>query len=340
MSQSLRDKHQFILAPWEHRGAQFDARPDFVASLEIGGRERTFLLKVKRNALWFREAGRDANWTFGLLAPLEADSEGAQGWAREPFLIEWFECELRAGNFGRVVVWDDFANYLGSFVFLFGADGRGLAREPWDDGGLGFSWDASVRFELAEFLDWPFADFETLARGLGDDRALLHKFNWRDVPKDALEGEELHWICGSLAELERLTCALAFWLWKWESDSVSFVYSSESEHGNAGLLFVNEKTASKGLLSFPEHIAPGILTLAALFLDYHTPVGFCWEFQDAAGGRNSWDAEPLQISVSMEPPSAHEKLEAGLLLREWLRGKVGQSEIDELLGTRADAGAA
>ena len=321
-----RDAHQFILAPWEYRGATFDARPDFVTRLDIGGGERTFLIKVKRNALWFREAERDANWTFGLLSPLEADSEGARNWARDGFIVEWFESELRAGNFGRVVVWEDFANYLGCFIFLFGADGRGVAREPWDERGLDFSWESSVQFGLAEFLDWPCADFEKLARALDDNHALLHKFGDRDVPEHALEGEELHWICGSRAELEQLTRALAFWLWDWRGENLTFAYDSESEHGGATLASILDDDYIRGA-----DIAPGIRRLTDLFLDYHTPVGFRWEFQDASGGRDSWDPEPLAVLVEVEVPTAHEKLEAGLFLREWLRGKVAAAEVDELL---------
>ncbi len=326
-----RDDHQFVLAPWEHRGATFDARPDFVTSLEIGGRERVWMLKVKQNALWFREAGRDANWTFGLFAPLEKSSEAAQIWARDAFILKWFESELRAGNFGRVVVWDEFWTYLGRFVFLFGADGRGLAREPWDDFGLDFRWDAAPQFRLGEFLDWPHADFEKLADGLDHNRALIKKFGDREVPTEQQQGEELHWICGSREELEMLTRALAFWAWNWENDNVTFFYSSESEHGSARCVSAVNRRATGSLGSYREHMAPAILKLATLFLDYHTPVGFQWEFQDMGGGRGSWDAEPTEIDFTIQAPSAHEKLEAGLFLRAWLHGKVAESEIDGLL---------
>ena len=326
-----RDEHQFILAPWEHRGAHFDARPDFVVSLEIGGRERMFMLKVKQNALWFREAERGPEWTFGLFAPLENSSEAAKRWARDEFTVEWFESALRAGDFGRAVVRDGFEFYEGSFVFLFGPDGRALAREFWDERGVEFTWKTAAGFELEEFLDRPLAPFEQLARGLDEDPALCDAISAREVPAELRQNVPLQWLCGSQKELETLARNLAFLWWNWTQTSAIFHYASEGEHGGAALIGVWEGTT----FTHRDRLAPQIRRLSDLFLDYHTPVGFEWEFQDAQGGRNSWEPGGIAIRVRVEPPSAHEKLEAALFLREWLRGKVAEAEIEELLDAPA-----
>ena len=334
-----RDDFQFVLAPWEHRGAIFDARPDAVAQLELDGQVRTFLLKVKRNMLWFREAERDDEWVFAVMAPLETDSEKAEFWRNESeFLAAWFENELRSGNFGRAVVWDDFQNYEGNFILLFAADGRGIAREPWDNEGLSFEWPAYKELNPPEALDWPFETFQNAARELDKNWKLGVKFGEREPPRQVLDGEELYWLCGSREELEQLTIWMAhvaagmdeFWAQN-GLPKICFRYRSENQYGRAQLAWLEWPQVR--WQAQDEEIPSSLCHLADLFLDFHTPVGHEWEFQDAMGGRDSWEPDGLNISFDVSAPTAHEKLEAHRILRDWLRGKVPDEQISVLLQT-------
>ena len=301
---------------------------------------RTFLLKIKRNMLWFREVGCDAEWTFGLLTSLEKTSDAAEFWRSElEFLKAWFESELRNGDFGRLVIWNAFGGYEGNFLFLFGADGRGVAREPWDDEGLIFQWKAPQDLNAVSMLDWPFDTFENATEKREYDTKLFNKFGQREPPEPVLKGEPLHWICGSQNELETLTRWAAnlveeVWEGLEEPPQLIFRYLSESEHSQACLLYV---TSPKGIGYSPSSVDKvrfeRIQRLGEIFLDYNTPVGYQWEFNDLMGGRDSWDASGFSIWIEIPAPSAHEKIEAHLNLREWLRGKVPDEEIERLLQT-------
>lgn len=90
-----RDDYQFILQPWDYPGSGFDPQPHAVSTLEIHGRERTFLLKVREGRVYFRRPGsRPIVWALTRLLP-EGESD----------IVRFWKAEVGRGNFGiyRVV---------------------------------------------------------------------------------------------------------------------------------------------------------------------------------------------------------------------------------------------
>ncbi len=73
----------------------------------------------------------------------------------------------------------------------------------------------------------------------------------------------------------------------------------------------------------------------ALFRQHFVYIGWMWkriEDQDAST-RIGWRVQALQTSAGVyfdSQPSYHEQLEARLLLRGWLRGKVPNEQINNL----------
>lgn len=73
--------------------------------------------------------------------------------------------------------------------------------------------------------------------------------------------------------------------------------------------------------------------LVWLALAEHQPRGWTYEYNDGASQRRSgYDRRPHHIGFEIDAPSAHERLDATLALREWLTPRVSERERAELLG--------
>lgn len=114
-----RDDYQFVLLPWEHRGARFDARPDFVATAHVGGTERLFLLKAKRNILFFKQAGRGDEFLCALETPLTRSvltEDELRVWLSQnaEFVQMWWRAEIAQEKYTRVFLdYDIHPNLMG-----------------------------------------------------------------------------------------------------------------------------------------------------------------------------------------------------------------------------------
>jgi hypothetical protein len=88
-------KYQFLLQPWEYPSAEFNPHPDAVSTLEIQGRERIFLLKVREGRVYFRRPeSRPIVWALTRLLP----EPGVD-------LVRFWKDQVERGHFGiyRVV---------------------------------------------------------------------------------------------------------------------------------------------------------------------------------------------------------------------------------------------
>ncbi len=318
------DAARFTIFPFEHRGAKFEACPQL--AVHFPQYEATFELKTCREWLFFR-GKQQSEALFAIpLAPLGLDS-------REE-TAQWLELALESGQFHRFVAMEDAHPTLeGTFLFFFGANGRGFVREPWDESGPDFKWnDALIATDA--FLKWPREEFlEAVARLMDykKSKKVMIALVSRDIEDEQRSGAPLEWMCGSHEELEILTRALLhtrddFWR---DAGEAEVYFSSESEYGRAKLNWITQNRALVTQRDAPvdEHLR----RLSDLFLDFNTPVGHTWEFQDAMGGRASWDPEGHSILIEVSAPTSHEKLEARLFLREWLQDKMAPEEIEALL---------
>jgi hypothetical protein len=76
-------------------------------------------------------------------------------------------------------------------------------------------------------------------------------------------------------------------------------------------------------------------TVADIALDYFGPMGEAWEYNDGAYGRQSgYSNYQASFIVSIEPPSAHARIEARERLTTWLHDVAGlePEEIARILG--------
>ena len=337
MMLKTRDDYQFVLVPWEHRGAHFDARPDLVATAQVGGATREFLLKAKRNILFFREVDKGDEFLCALSAPLTQSvlpEAELREWMQQnaEFVRDLWRGEVEQETYARCFVDDDFhVSLSGAGIVFFQRDGRGWLREPWDESGLSFEWkpDAS---ESRPLLEWEPMLFPSAWNIRVANRELGESFEYREMPKETIAPRRLEWLCGSRDELERVTR----WIVYTEPDSQTTefpllcLFDCENEHHPAHLSVC-------GGIRKPSPISPRMRALTNLALDFNTPTGLTWEFCDGSSGsppiRRSWDPYGPDLEIQIEVPSFHEQLEARLELREWLRGKVSAEQIENWLQT-------
>ena len=331
----------FVVAPFEFLGSGLNSRAHAEARLEIGGKKRNFVLKLHDGVLYFKEPSRGQ--VFAVLqifdANLARDSIG---------LISTWQREIAAGNFGAFVAKREFFAKLpirGQFLMIVQSDGNGWMKEHFD--GEWFSlplldsppksdlWDEkSVETQIGELL--PLVKASLLQRivspeirqsdaprfvgGDKDEFLLLIKAAARLFLADSAiqapaslklkshsafaKGEiESFWLKNALREPR----FAAFW--KILEREMPFVGVKWSEGGEQDRQYARPRAArffEAGLEQWGEN----------------------W--------RGNW--APQRGSLSFDVGdfcncSAHEKLEAALQTRQWLRGKIAESEIEAILKT-------
>ncbi len=85
-------KDEFAILPWEYRGSGCDTTPHAFASLDVGGRKREFLLKMRGGIIYFKESQRSQ--IFAVLRQFESE-------LRDDELIKAWSSEIERENFGR-----------------------------------------------------------------------------------------------------------------------------------------------------------------------------------------------------------------------------------------------
>lgn len=132
----------FAILPWEHEGAAFDPAPGATVRVEIGGKRRGFLLKMRGGRIYFKEPSRAQ--TYVTLDQFEKDLSGDA-------LVEKWEHEIEAERYGALVTRRDYFLLLpvrAQMIFLVRPDGSALVQEHFD----GQTWFDLPRAPVAPSL--------------------------------------------------------------------------------------------------------------------------------------------------------------------------------------------
>ncbi len=132
----------FAIQPWEHRGARFDSAPGATARVEIGGKRRSFLLKMRNGRIFFKEPARGQ--IYATLQRFDGD------WSGEALLEQW-EAAVEADDYGALVTKRDYFVRLSvraQLIFLMRADGSARVQEHFD----GETWFELPRAPVAVSL--------------------------------------------------------------------------------------------------------------------------------------------------------------------------------------------
>lgn len=325
----------FVLSPWEHAATDFNPAPHAQTRLEIGGKKRNFLLKLREGVIWFKEPSRGA--IFGTLAlfpdNLTRDSIG---------LISAWQKEMAAENFGVLLTKRDYfpkTTCRGRLIFLFKGDGSGWMREHFDH-----NWfDIPPIEPFVPFSLWnPREAEEALQKFLGAARAQLIN---RAINPAVRELEPPQFF-GPHADAFEAVLRAALQL-----------FVSATPHART-LQFKAHSSFAKGEIEGYDLNwclrAPGF-ALVWKQLESTVLAGVNWseggeeltaynqkrnEKFHAAGlekwgenWRGNWAPRRAKWSVELptNAPSAHEKIEAAKILRDWSRGKSWENELSERL---------
>jgi hypothetical protein len=153
--------------------------------------------------------------------------------------------------------------------------------------------------------------------------------------------KHIEFTCGSQSELERLTKLAAFTLpelyplfedWQY----ININYKSANDYYKGGVYAVGAKL----LLYRKDKNKDNILSqqsqqLFDLIFEYNYFTGIYWEcLEEQYGhlnyfpnGYGGYYPAPHTISIKVNSPSQHERIEAALELQTWLEGKLPDDEI-------------
>lgn len=313
--------HEFSISPWEHRGSGDSTDPHAQTRLQIGGRERNFQLKMREGVIYFREPKHAPVWA--ITRHFEREMRGGE-------LIESWRGEIERNNYGRFVVYRPSlpgTSINTTLAIVHRADYSGWLRE-W----FARDWHQTPVHRDKKTLDVWGNNFQNATRRAyshGGD-ALINRAmepgERRDIP--------LQWLAGDEAELNRIF-ALVVRLFMRRDPTYpqqsglfrrSFVASSPI---NEGGWFSQDWLSS---FAADLQVSPAFEPLLRLMELHFVLVGLSWKkatdrpkTQWGERWRGRWETVAPDVQLAREVESwmsAHEKLEAQLELRDWLRDKV------------------
>ncbi len=306
---SLADA-RFWVRPYEFEGDGSTGAALDVATVEVGGKTRTFWLKTLENRLFFREIGRDENWNFGALDELD-DAEHSD-------LPSALANVLARENYGRVVLPD---SPLCPSYLLAAPAGRIRCAVPQNSLHAFFERKYPHTMFNNHFLDWRPGAFQVIStyHSLQNNvPEFLEKTDNIPTPKISA-----HWSVGSQAEWERTLQAVCLCHWpnlnhngnlvaiEWNLQSacaikeMAFQYEFEFTTRpsqwwiqtplpralQGRLRYVRKQNLFVGQTeNIHRHILPRIL--------------------------------PIEISGTIHAPTHHEILEAHFYLRDWINQRL------------------
>ena len=332
---------QFILLPWEHAFSGASPKPHATARLTVGGKPRNFVLKMREGVIFFKEPSRGAVFAIPELFKQELSCDAIG-------LVSRWQSEVAQNNFGAFITKRDYFPKLpvrAQIALILKPDGRGWMKEHFDD-----EWFLLPDDKRAELDVWNDKDVESQVRERLPfvqrsliNRALDLPVLERDPPTWKLEsGEKISKLLAAATRLfiapsnpwnddERRVLKLkshsafskgdieGFWLkhalhnpnfarlWELLEPRIQFVgvrWSQGGEQLDQYGRSRNEKVFNEGLEKWGE----------------------LW--------RGNWAPQRASFRVPLPDVSnqtAHEQLEAGLLMRDWLRGKMSEAEMENLL---------
>lgn len=335
---------QFILLPWEHAFSGASSKPHATARLTLGGKARNFVLKMRGGVIFFKEPSRGQVFAIPELFDKNLSRDGIG-------LVSRWQNEVAAGNFAAFVTKRDYFPQLpvrAQMLMILKPDGSGWMKEHFDQ-----EWFLLPDDKRADVDVWNDKDVESQVRERLPfvQRSLLS----RALDPQVLELDPPTWTSESgerIAEL--LVAATRLFIEPsnpWNDDERRVLeiksHSAFSKGDIEGFwrahALHNPRFARVWQLLEPRIQFTGVRwseggeVLEAQYARNRNDKVF-------GAGMEKWGElwrgnwAPQRASFRVQLPdvanqSAHERLEAGLLLREWLRGKMSDGEIEELLGS-------
>ena len=331
----------FAIEPWEFRGADFDAAPHAIATLEVGEKTREFGLKMREGVIYFKEDARAPMWAVTQIWPDELKND------EESLVKTWREAVAR-GDFGRYVARNfgfTGTQAHGVAAMIHRADGAGWIKEYFDA-----DWRQIPAYRGGKTFDVWGTKFQTASQ-----RAIRHampKLLARTLPTLETLSSQSRWLAGEPGEVERLF-ALAVRAWVRPFPDTPFLnleadFEAHSIKGGGGFVSNHNNWSWSAQLRF----APGFRAFLELIENHNLWVGWQWSrgtldsplvnAQTMEVGNREW-GEMWRGNFGFEVPvlkleavvssvlSAHETLETQLQLRDWLQDKVAPARLKSLL---------
>lgn len=358
--------NRFILPFFDHAASPLSFEADATCETQIEGQTRKFLLKIWRNFVFFTLAPQtQTGAVWGITTPLALTFETDDLFRRDRDVLgRFFERELHAGHFG---FFDGlFARqYYDSVFYFWRPDGRVMVRSWWDDRNAftlewpAPDWNWARWFELDRTTEQKEMWLERHYKLQETARINYTKISpqeserWAKLPSQKRApltiGEgwpilERHkrdlesWGLERVSEVEKLTKYLSYAILDadfWEQyasvdaeiDCATPTHlmrvqcGAENEKGGHFIYFQDNRL-SAWLFLIWRHLP--IFSLEFEYLEPHEVSSFAEEWPVKA----QWvRCQPATFRWQIAAPTAHERMEATLELRDWLDSLVGQGRL-------------
>ena len=298
---------RFWVRPYEFEGDGSHGAAADVASLEVGGKMRTFWLKTLENRLFFREVGRDENWNFGALDEL-SETEKLD-------LPAALARVVANENYGRVVLPMSVPRpcYL-----LVTPDGRIRCGVPQNSLHAFFERKPSHTMFDNHFLDWRPGAFHVIST----HHALYAKVPdfWHELADIRAPLISARWATGSQQEWESAIQAFFFRCWSqltYSNDASFCVLWEVQSAWSMGEPRCNFYCSAALLMRAGEQISLNRYPKKRLrFIEKKM------SFVGQQEGNWRSHIQPLNLSGIIHAPTNHEILEAHLYLRDWIHQRL------------------
>ncbi len=312
------DNARFWVRPYEFEGDGSHGAAENVASLEVGGKTRTFWLKTLENRLFFREVGRDENWNFGAIDELSDAEKSA--------LPSALARVLASENYGRVVLPDSPSS---PFYLLAALDGRIRCDVPKHSLHAFFDHKYPHTMWNNSFLDWRPGAFQKIGT-FHSIRYNAPEFSEKlgDIPVPVIAA---HWSVGSQKEWEHMLQTLCFCFWPEFNnieDLVAIEWYLQSDFSMKDGLFL---CGLEFATDIPSETQRPLLHALQRRLRYVRKQNlFAGQKRNPRPNMLPFIV-PEEISGTIHAPTHHEILEAHLYLRDWINQRLPPERAREWL---------
>lgn len=323
-----RDGYRFILLPWEHRGADFDARPDLVATAKVGGVEQLFLLKVRANRAFFRLV-EDETRIWGTTHEIEGEA------------VSFWKSEVEEGRIGRLFS-------LAGPIDVRGyerTEGAALVNQEGESWFCEWCSDLWWRVQSPPILQKYARTHRSKGVWMAQWKPPLRKL-WnhnreaiagRIMPKSERNTTSLRYVCGSqkqLEELLQLFCLAHFDALHEGTMNISRTWIPETFRFSLS----SDSFDSEGKIRFDWAFHDPHREILKTFWTYNRVVGVEWKGQMRQNRdtlRGDWRHSSFVRCFDFPrlAPPMKRRVQARLELREWLHGKAPAEQIEAWLGS-------
>ena len=337
--------------PWEYRGSSFDPTQHAVTSLELGGRKRDFLLKMRGGIIYFKEPKRAP--IFAVLRQFDTEMRGdelAKEWKREVERENFGRCYARSADFQRcpgktvivAIIRSDFSGWISdAFHTHWHVVPKHRDRKilnVWEASANTGTWRAFLRVRDA------LRDRDMLGDALRDRDMLGDALRDRDMLASERQTIAPHWVTGNEIELQRIfAIVMQLYVHRGVGNfSHTWKFGATNMASQGGFLHTFNPNYYQDL-----RFSATLVPLVRLLNQHFLWVGMDWKHHDtrffSPMRGNDWRGAYSIVTPSLELTvplvailSNHERLELSLELRDWLTDKVSPRRIDSWLSQVLD----